>query len=62
MAQIGTNYEKLLPFLERNNITILSYLTHVIPSGNARDERFPTLSIESVAVSEVAGHETLNKA
>ena len=60
IAQVGTHYEKLLPFLERNDIANLTFLTHVAPPGNTGDDRFPTLSVQSVAVSDVKDHRTFN--
>ncbi|KAK5093343.1 hypothetical protein LTR70_004714 [Exophiala xenobiotica] len=61
VAQVGTNYEKLLPFLEQNDITTLCFLTHVAPPGNAGDGRFPTLCIRSVAVCQITAHEAFQE-
>lgn len=56
IAQVATNYEKLLPFLERNRIETLWFLTHDNSHGNSDDPRYPNLIIGSIPVSEVAGH------
>ncbi|KAK5082269.1 hypothetical protein LTR05_007413 [Lithohypha guttulata] len=59
MAQVATNYDKLLPFLQRNGIEQLWYLSPASSRNNFGDPRFPTLSTDSVLVRDVASHKTL---
>lgn len=59
MAQVATNYDRVLDFLKRNDIEALHYLNHVSSAGNSGDERFPTLSIGSVPVHGIQDHISL---
>lgn len=50
--QIGTNYAKLLVFIQRVGIQEIQF---VDPAGVRTDDRFPSAGFASIAVSELRG-------
>lgn len=63
VAHLATNYDKLLPFLTRNGINSISYLSRsTMSTADVIDPRFPALSVKSIAVADIADHPTLASA
>lgn len=61
VSQVATNYDRVIPFLQRNGIETLSFLAHSNIPGKYSDPRYPNLLLCSVPVSDIANHETFSE-